>query len=176
MKEGEYFLGLPKLACCSLSLLSLYLWQPEAEADSTGGQAGSLCGFRTRAAGCSGGSQTSLTTGAMYSFQPSQSQGRSQCVVGFCSFVRFPKEQAHKEGASICRRLPVIGVPPLGPSIGSPHSCHLSFAYQGPQWKLGSSHCLLPGGISLPCDPTSALPCLYFTPTPTPSVTVQVRS
>lgn len=33
---------------------------------------------------------------------------------------------------------------------------------------------LLPGGISLPCDPTSALAWLSFTPTPIPSVTLQV--
>lgn len=42
----------------------------------------------------------------MYSFQPSQSQGRSQCVVGFCSFVRFPKEKAHKEGCKYMSKAP----------------------------------------------------------------------
>lgn len=82
----------------ALTLLSLCLWEPEAEVEGTGWRVGSLCGFRTRAVGCSCGSQTSLTTVTMDSFQPSQSQGQNQCAYGILLICLISKGEGTQEG------------------------------------------------------------------------------
>lgn len=89
---------------------------------------------------------------------PAQPVSRPEPVCcGILLVCQISKGEGTQGGRKYMSKAPCDRGASPGPSIGSLHSCHLSFAYQGPQWKRGSSHCMVPGGISLPCDPTSAL-------------------